>query len=69
VIKPIWAKLSAKSPFRMGYIARISDCIMSLIMWEPLRAARIPKAGLALGGAMAWLLALEGGVSAGAAAA
>ena len=38
VIRPICAKLSGNSPFRIGYIARISDCIMSLIMCEALIA-------------------------------
>ena len=37
-MSPIWAKLRWKSPFKIGYIARISDCIMSLIMCEALSA-------------------------------
>jgi len=32
---------------RTGYIARISDCIMSLTMCEVLRAVRTPRAGRA----------------------
>ena len=43
VMSPIWPKLRWKSPFRIGYIARISDCIMSLIMCEVLRAPSTPK--------------------------
>ena len=40
-MKPICAKLRWKPPFRIGYIATISDCIMSLTMCEALMAARM----------------------------
>ena len=38
---------SENSPLRIGYIARISDCIMSLTMCALLIEASTPNAGLA----------------------